>query len=251
MKVKHILILLVFLSTIILGACKKGVSTGPGGDLFIELSGRITLNGQGFANVTVYLSQDVSKKTKTGADGKFSFTNLSTGSYIITPSKKFYAFSPMSYEVKNQSGTELNFKAENATYGSGVGNIAANFTAKDQNNKSVSLYNYFGKVILFDFTADWCTECKEKAQTAEQFYQKYKDKGFMYILIVIDGDPKEWANKYGLTFPVLDDNSKKIYNKYALGNIPLPHVLDRNCNIRYKKQGWNKSEVEAVIEKFL
>jgi peroxiredoxin len=73
----------------------------------------------------------------------------------------------------------------------------------------------------------------------------------VYILIVIEGNPKVWADTYGLTFPVLDDNSKNIYNQYKKADIPLPHVLDRNGTIRYKKMGWNKSEVEAEIEKYL
>ena len=102
-----------------------------------------------------------------------------------------------------------------------------------------------------DFTADWCTPCREKAETAEQFYQNYKDKGFMYILIVIEGNPAIWADTYGLTFPVLDDNNQSIYNIYRKAGIPLPHVLDRNCTIRYKKEGWNKSEVEEEINKYL
>ena len=127
----------------------------------------------------------------------------------------------------------------------------ANDSAGNIGNQNISLYDYHSKVILMDFTADWCESCREKAETAEQFYQQYKDKEFMYILIVIDGDPAIWADTYGLTFPVLDDNNRIIYNIYSKTSIPLPHVLDRNSTIRYKKEGWNRSEVEEEIKKYL
>jgi peroxiredoxin len=150
-----------------------------------------------------------------------------------------------------QTKKDANFTAGIATYGTETNSIALDFTARDQNNNNVSLASFHSQVVLIDFTADWCVPCREKAETAEQFYQKYKEKGFIYILIVIEGNPSTWASTYGLTFPVLDDNSKAIYNLYRKTSIPLPHVLDRNLTIRYKKEGWNKSEVEEQISKFL
>jgi peroxiredoxin len=186
----------------------------------------------------------------TGADGKFSFSNLAAGSYIVTPTLAGAAFSPSNYEVA-ATRKDLNFTAGPASYGTEVGSIAVNFSGRDQGNALVSLADFHGWVVLFDFTADWCTPCREKAETAEAFYQKYKDGGFMSILIVIDGVHTVWAETYGLTFPVLDDRSQTIYNQFRKNAIPLPHVLDRNGTIRYKAEGWNKSEVEDIIAKYL
>jgi len=238
----------LILCLLIFGSCKKGTPTSPN---ILEFSGLINSSGQPFSGVNVYLSWDASQKTTTDSSGKFSFKNLLSGNYIITPSKLGFAFNPSNYEAGSQTQTNLSFTAGSTTTGSEVNEIATNFTAKNQNAQDVSLYDYHGKVILIDFTADWCGPCREKAETAEQFYQKYKDKGFMYILIVIEGNPAIWAYTYGLTFPVLNDNSQAIYTIYRKTSIPLPHVLDRNCTIRYKKEGWNKSEVEEVINRYL
>lgn len=250
MKTNSSLLSLLIFSLVLYGACKKG-PTGPDTDLISELSGTIILGGDPFPGVDVYLSWNATGKVITGSDGKFSFTDLLSGDYIITPSKLGYAFSPSNYEVGSQNRNDLNFTAQTALTGAEIDEIASNFTAKNQNNQDVSLYDFHGKVILMDFTADWCSACREKAEKAEQFYQKYKDSGLIYILIVIDGDPQIWADTYGLTFPVLDDNSQAIYNIYKRTSIPLPHVLDRNCTIRYKQEGWNESTVENIINKYL
>jgi peroxiredoxin len=232
-------------------ACKGGSPTSPSGGGLLTFSGVITSAGQPMAGVDVYLSSGASRKTSSAADGKFSFSDLPSQNYVITPSKVGFTFSPSNYEVGSSSRTDLNFSGQLATTGTDVGNIATNFTAKDQNENFVSLYDSHGKVVLLDFTADWCTDCRAKAETAEEFYQKYKDKGFAYILVVIEGNPSTWATAYKLTFPVLDDNSQAIYSLYRKAGLPLPHVLDRNMTIRYKKEGWNKAEVESIIVNFL
>jgi peroxiredoxin len=233
-------------------ACKGSSPTSPpNGSSFLTFSGVITSAGQPMAGVDVYLSLGGSRKTSTAADGKFSFSELPSQNYVITPSKVGFAFSPSNYELGSSSRSDLNFSGQPATAGTDVGAIATNFTAKDQNGTFVSLYDSHGKVVLLDFTADWCTDCRAKAETAEEFYQKYKDKGFAYILVVIEGNPSDWATAYKLTFPVLDDNSQAIYSLYRTTSLPLPHVLDRNMTIRYKKEGWNKAEVESIIANYL
>jgi peroxiredoxin len=232
-------------------ACKKSSTpTGPTSGT-IELGGTITMGGQAQAGVTVYLSWGASKSTATGADGKFSFKDLPAGQYLVTPSKAGTGFSPSNYEVGSTGRTDLNFSAAAASFGSGVGQIAANFAAKDQNGNTLNLYDYHGKVVLMDFTADWCVPCRAKAEHAEEFYQQYKDRGFIYILVLIDGDPAVWAHTYGLTFPIIDDRSQVIYNIFRQTSIPLPHVLDRNMTIRYKVEGWNQGEVEDWLKKLL
>lgn len=137
------------------------------------------------------------------------------------------------------------------TQGSNVGEKAINFTAKDQNNQDVSLYDYFGKVILFNLSADWCGPCREEATHLEALYNEYKSRGFQVITILISGSPSSWVQEYNLTFPVLDDNNETIWNIYGEGYVPLNIIVDRDGIIRYKETGYDESTIRSIIEKYL
>ncbi len=255
MKAKQIIFLIVILQLIFSGTCNKKTPTGPdnGSDnhVNVEFGGVITLNGQPFSNMEVYLSWDSSKKITTGADGKFNFTNLTSGNYVITPSNKGYVFSPSNYEIGSQTRKDLDFAAQPATYGSQTGNIAVDFTAKDQNGKNVSLHDYIGMVILFDFSADWCGPCRNEATHLEALHNEFKNSGFQIITLLTSGSPSAWATEYNLTFSVLDDLNRKIWNIYGEGSIPLNIIVDRNCTIRYKRAGYDENAIKGIINKYL
>jgi peroxiredoxin len=252
MKTKSFIFLLaIALALGCLAACKGGGSTIPEVPSNIMFRGSITSGGAGLGGVQVFLSWDASKSTVTNANGEFSFTGLSGSHFVVTPSLPNHAFSPSNYELGTQSRTDLSFLDQPAAFGSVLGALAADFSAVNQSGQTVSLYSYFGKVVLIDFSADWCGPCRDEASRAEALYQSYKSKGFECITILISGSPATWASTYGLTFPVLDDTSESLWSIYGEGYIPLNIVLDRNMTIRYKEAGYSESVITTTIKKYL
>ncbi len=87
-----------------------------------------------------------------------------------------------------------------------------------------------------------------------QLYEEYKSRGLVIITLMISGSASNWATRYGLNFPVLDDTALRQWSVYGYGQspgAPLNVILDRNMTIRYKKGDYSEAEIVAEIKKYL
>jgi peroxiredoxin len=209
------------------------------------------------ASVRVVLSGAASRSTLTDSQGAFSFADVSGNGFVVTPSLEGYIFNPSKYDLGSTSRTNLDFTAakQGPVYGYEVGDTPQDFTGLDQNGQKVSLYSYRGKVVLINFSADWCGSCRVEAPQLENLYQQYKDQGFQALTILVDGSAAAWASAYKVTHPVIADTSR-ISDSYAAAFLPLNVILDRTMTIRFKsKQDWDyeydEAEILAVIKQYL
>lgn len=67
-----------------------------GSEVKYKITGVVTIGGAAFPGVTVTLSGNSLATTTTDANGNFSFIDLASGTYTVTPSLAGYTFSPSS-----------------------------------------------------------------------------------------------------------------------------------------------------------
>ncbi len=109
------------------------------------------------------------------------------------------------------------------------------------------------KVLFISSFATWWKPCQSEAQTVEEIYKQFKDKDVEVIGAGIDWNQpyscKEWAKKFRLTFPILDDSKgRQIYNYFGDGIVPYNVVIDRSGRLIYSESGFKKKEIVNVIE---
>src|SRR6195952_39990 len=99
------------------------------------------------------------------------------------------------------------------------GDKAPNFTANDQNGKSVSLSDFTGKtVILYFYPKDDTPGCTAEACDFRDNYQSLIGKGFEVIGVSTDDEKshKKFESKFNLPFPLIADTEKEIVEAYGV-----------------------------------
>lgn len=99
------------------------------------------------------------------------------------------------------------------------GDKAPDFSAKDQNGKTVSLSDFSGKkLILFFYPKDNTPGCTAEACNFRDNYQGLQADGFEVVGVSVDGESshQRFASKYNLLFTLLVDEDKKIVEAYQV-----------------------------------
>ena len=100
-----------------------------------------------------------------------------------------------------------------------IGDKAPEFSAKDQNRKTVSLKDFKGKkVVLYFYPKDFTPGCTTEACNLRDNYADLKDAGMEVIGVSPDDEEshKKFEEKHELPFTLLADPDKKIIDKYGV-----------------------------------
>ncbi len=99
------------------------------------------------------------------------------------------------------------------------GDKAPEFTAKDQNGKTVSLTDYHGKtVVLYFYPKDDTPGCTAEACDFRDNYEYLQSQGYEVIGVSTDDEKshKKFESKYSLPFTLIADHDQKIVNDYGV-----------------------------------
>jgi peroxiredoxin len=150
--------------------------------------------------------------------------------------------------------------AEMKYLGVEVGDPAPDFTLKTLDGRTVQLSSLRGeKVVAIDFWATWCSVCVKELPTISKYHNKYRDKGFEVLSIVLNPGDLDEINRVkkenNIDFSILLDAEWEVANRYGLeGPVPVMLIIDGKGIIRFTHFGDfppGESEIPYVVEELL
>ena len=132
------------------------------------------------------------------------------------------------------------------------------FQLQDLNGNDVSLDAFRGKVILVHFWATFCIPCLGEMPVLESLWQEYGGEGLVVLGIAGDrgdtGVVREFAEKTGVSFPVVHDSDGQVRNQYKVAALPTTYLVGRDGKISGRAIGtrsWDEPGGRTVIETLL
>jgi cytochrome c biogenesis protein CcmG/thiol:disulfide interchange protein DsbE len=120
---------------------------------------------------------------------------------------------------------------------------------------TASLDDLNGQIVVMNFWASWCVECRAETDDLEAAWQKYADQGVVFLGVAYaDVEPNSIAymKEFGVTFPHAPDLGTRISNDYEITGVPETFIIDQNGEIAHVQIGpINGSTLDAVIDQLL
>lgn len=113
-----------------------------------------------------------------------------------------------------------------------AGFTAPDFTLKTPDGEEYTLSELKGSAVLVNLWATWCPPCRAEMPAIQKMYQEYKDQGFIVLALnmTYQDDPfavVPFAKEYGLTFPILLEETSDVASVYQLRSLPSSYFINR------------------------
>ena len=131
------------------------------------------------------------------------------------------------------------------------------FSGFTADGRTVSLAVLSGRVVLLNFWATWCLECRPEMPMFERLHREFSAPGLAVVGINArerTATIREYAKDLGLTFPLILDPSGKINSAYGVIGLPTTFLIGRNGRavaLAIGPREWSGKPARALIQALL
>jgi len=105
-----------------------------------------------------------------------------------------------------------------------------------------------GQVVLVNFFATWCSNCREEEPLLERLSRQYAGRGL--VVVGVDwndsGDARGFVNELHVTYPALLDSRSRVGSAYGVTDLPESVWIGRDGRVAQVFHGQLSDEVVAA-----
>jgi cytochrome c biogenesis protein CcmG/thiol:disulfide interchange protein DsbE len=93
----------------------------------------------------------------------------------------------------------------------------------------VRLADLRGHVIVVNFWASWCAECRTEQADLNRIWQRFRDAGVVVVGVNFEDatdDARQYVASSGASYPVVVDADSRTALAYGLRGVPETYVID-------------------------
>jgi len=122
-----------------------------------------------------------------------------------------------------------------------LGRAAPDFSLRTLDGTgTVRLSQFSGQVVVINFWASWCLDCRVEHSALMAAWQRYRDQGVVFLGIPFQdrtADSKAYLAEVGGDWPQLVDPGERTALAYGLYGVPETFVIRPDGVVTYKSVG--------------
>jgi cytochrome c biogenesis protein CcmG/thiol:disulfide interchange protein DsbE len=101
--------------------------------------------------------------------------------------------------------------------------------------QSIKLSDLRGKVVVLNFWASWCVECRKESDSLEATWRQYRDRGLVVLgvdYLDTESPAIQYLQQYNTSYPIGVDLQEQISHRYRITGVPETFFIEKNGVVR-------------------
>jgi peroxiredoxin len=130
-------------------------------------------------------------------------------------------------------------------------------TGRTAIGEAVSVAEFRGRVVLVNFWATWCGECRPEMLLFERLHQDFVAQGLTVLGMNVREETQRiqrYARELGLTYPLVLDREGVIAKAYGVIGLPTTFVVGRDGRpvaLAIGPRAWGSAAARALVQVLL
>lgn len=131
------------------------------------------------------------------------------------------------------------------------------FRASDVTGQQVSLEQLRGRVVVINFWASWCLECRPEMPQFETLHRDYQKRGLSVIGVNVRESNTtiiRYAQELSLTFSLIPDARGELLEKFGVIGLPTTFLIRRDGSaaaLAIGPRNWGSPAARTLIKLLL